>query len=86
MAFPVEARRYAQECLAVARYRLRTRPVPVKGDAHRVGAVGQITYVALTYDRYWMAVLYTLAGFARYSGIGAGTATGQGQARQATGY
>ncbi|MCB0256076.1 MAG: CRISPR system precrRNA processing endoribonuclease RAMP protein Cas6 [Anaerolineae bacterium] len=81
VAFPSEAKRYAAECLGVARYRLRSRPVPVKGDAWRPGALGQITYVALTYDRYWMAVLQTLARFALYSGIGAGTASGQGQAR-----
>lgn len=85
VAFPAEAKRYAQECLAVARYRLRTRPVPVKNEAHRPGALGQITYVALTYDRYWMAVLQTLARFALYSGIGAGTAAGQGQARLVSG-
>lgn len=83
LAFPGEAKRYAEECLAVTRYRLRTRPVPVKNDAHRIGALGQITYVALTYDRYWMAVLRTLARFARYGGVGAGTAAGQGQARLA---
>lgn len=81
LAFPAEVKRYARECLAVGRYRLRSRPVPVKGDAFRPGALGQVTYVTLSYDRYWMGVLQTLARFARYSGIGAGTATGQGQAR-----
>ncbi len=82
VAFPPETRRYVQECLAVARYSLRTRPVPVKGGGLRVGAVGQITYTSLNYDRYWMGVLAALADFARFSGIGAGTTMGLGQARR----
>lgn len=82
LAFPAEVRRYAQECLAVARYSLRTRPVASKEGGMRVGAAGQISYVTLNYDRYWMGVLAALADFARYSGIGGGTAMGLGQARR----
>jgi CRISPR-associated endoribonuclease Cas6 len=82
LAFPAEVRRYAQECLAVARYSLRTRPVGAKEGGARVGALGQISYVTLNYDRYWMGVLAVLADFARYGGIGGGTAMGLGQARR----
>ena len=82
LAFPAEVRRYARECLAVDRYSLRTRPVAGKAGSLRVGAVGQISYVTLNYDRYWMGVLAALADFARYSGIGGSTAMGLGQARR----
>lgn len=82
VAFPAETKRYAEECLAVSRYELATRPVAGKQGGLRVGAVGQITYVTLNYDRYWMSVLHTLASFALFSGAGAGTAMGLGQCRQ----
>ena len=83
LALPVETRRYASECLAVSRYDLATRPVPGKEGGLRVGAVGQITYTALNYDRYWMSILNALAAFALFSGVGVGTASGLGQCRQA---
>jgi CRISPR-associated endoribonuclease Cas6 len=82
IAFPPEARRYAEECLAVSRYELSSRPVPVKSRGLRVGGVGQVTYTALNYDRYWLSVLAVLAEFARYSGVGAGTTMGLGQCRR----
>jgi CRISPR-associated endoribonuclease Cas6 len=82
LAFPGEVRRYAQECLAVARYNLRTRPVEAKDGGLRVGAVGQVSYVTLNYDRYWMGVLAALADFACFGGIGGGATTGLGQARR----
>ncbi len=85
LAFPAEARRYAAECLAVARYSLRTRPVGGKEGALRVGALGQISYVTLNYDRYWMGVLAVLADFARYSGVGGGVTMGLGQVRRMMG-
>lgn len=81
VVFPAEARRYAAECLAVARYDLETRPAYTKGGGMRVGAVGSATYTALTYDRYWLGVLEALATFAVYSGVGAGTSMGLGQCR-----
>jgi CRISPR-associated endoribonuclease Cas6 len=81
VAFPGETKRYADECLAISRYELATRHVPAKQGGLRVGAVGQITYTTLNYDRYWMSVLGALASFAIFSGVGAGTSTGLGQAR-----
>jgi CRISPR-associated endoribonuclease Cas6 len=85
VAFPAEVRRYAAECLAISRFELTSRPVPAKEGGLRVGAVGQITYTTLNYDRYWMGVLHALAGFALYSGVGVSTASGLGQCRQVTG-
>jgi CRISPR-associated endoribonuclease Cas6 len=81
IVFPPEARRYALECLALSRYELSTRPVQMKQGALRIGAVGDVTYVSTNYDRYWMSVIGTLAAFALYSGVGAGTTHGLGQCR-----
>lgn len=81
VTFPQDAKRYAAECLAVSRYHLQSRSVPVKNGGLRIGAVGEISYTALTYDRYWLSVLHTLADFALYSGAGIGAAMGFGQCR-----
>lgn len=79
---PQEMRRYAAECIAVSRYELATRSLAMKGGAVRKGASGWIEYYALNPDRYWMALANLLAEFAFFSGIGAGTAMGLGQARR----
>ncbi len=81
LAFPPEARRYAAECLAVSRYRLSSRSLPTKDGGLRFGAQGEVTYTSLNYDRYWMSVIGVLAEFARFAGVGAGTAAGMGQCR-----
>jgi len=83
LALPAEVKRYAAECLAISRYDLATRPVPGKEGGLRVGAVGQITYATLNYDRYWMSILHALAAFALYAGVGVGTTSGLGQCRPA---
>jgi len=83
LAFPAEVRRYAAECLAISRYRLETRSIPLKNGGLRVGAVGHITYTALNYDRYWLGVLHTLSAFALFAGVGAGVSMGLGQCRSA---
>ncbi len=80
-AFPAETRRYAAECLAVTRYDLHTRPVPMRDGIQRVGAVGTVTFSTFNYDRYWMSVLGALAQFSRYAGLGAGCSHGMGQCR-----
>lgn len=81
LAFPEEVVRFARECLAISRYRLSSRVVPMKSRGVRMGGIGRATYVALNYDRYWMSVVHTLAHFARYAGVGAGTSMGMGQCR-----
>jgi len=81
LVFPPEARRYAAECLAVSAFKLSSRRVDAKSRGLRLGAVGQVTYTSLNYDRYWMSVMHTLAAFARFSGVGAGASMGLGQCR-----
>lgn len=81
LAFPPEVKRYAAECLAVSRFELSSRAVAMKGGGKRIGAVGRATYTALSYDRYWMSLVQTLATFARFAGVGAGVTMGLGQAR-----
>lgn len=85
VAFPPEVRRYAAECLAISRFDLHSRRVPGNGGGVRIGAVGTVTYTTLTYDRYWMSLLHTLAVFACYAGLGAGTTSGLGQCRAVSG-
>ena len=85
VAFPPEARRYAEECLALSRYQLSSRAAPLKENGLRLGGVGEAVYTSLNYDRYWMSVMAVLANFALYSGAGAGTAMGLGQCRQVRG-
>lgn len=74
-------RRYAEELVAVSRFSLRSAPGWDRGRGLRIGAIGKLTYHALNRDRYWLAVLGLLAEFARYSGVGALTASGMGQVR-----
>lgn len=83
ITFPPEARRFAAECLALSRYKLSTRAAAFKGNSLRVGAVGEASYTATNYDRYWMSVIGVLAAFALFAGVGAGTSMGLGQCREA---
>lgn len=81
LAFPPEARRYAAECLALSRFELKSRTAAMKDESLRIGAVGRAVYTAVHFDRYWMNCLHTLAEFALYAGVGAGTGMGLGQCR-----
>ncbi len=81
LALPAETRRFAAEALAVSRFDLLSRAVPLKDGGLRVGATGRVQYVALNPDRYWLGILQSLAAFAQFSGAGAGTAQGLGQCR-----
>jgi CRISPR-associated endoribonuclease Cas6 len=81
LALPEEVRRFAGECLAVSRFDMRSAAEPTKNGALQIGAVGRCTYTATNRDRYWLACIETLAQFALYSGVGAGTARGMGRAR-----
>jgi CRISPR-associated endoribonuclease Cas6 len=82
VALPPEARRFADECLALTSYRLSTRMLPIKENGLRAGAVGQARYTALNADRYWLSLMHLLADFALFAGVGAGTSMGLGQARK----
>lgn len=81
LAFPPELQRFADECLAVSRFELKSRPVPLKEGGLRIGAVGKLTFTATNPDKFWLGQLHTLAAFAQFSGLGAGTAQGLGQSR-----
>ena len=78
-----EVRRFGEEMVAISRYKLESRSVAFKEGSQRVGGVGRVTYRALGGDRYWLGVMQMLADFAFYSGVGALTTTGFGQARRA---
>lgn len=82
VALPPEARRYAEECLALSGYQLRTRPMATKEGGLRIGAVGVARYTAINKDRYWLSVMNLLADFALFAGAGAGTTMGLGQVRR----
>jgi CRISPR-associated endoribonuclease Cas6 len=77
-----ELRAFSDAYVAIARYRLESRPVEQKQAGLRIGGVGRVTYRALEGDRYWLGALQTLAAFARFSGVGVMTTTGMGQAHR----
>lgn len=81
LALPDETRRFAQECLAVSRFQLRSAVEPTKNGALQIGALGRASYTAVNRDRYWTACVDVLARFAFFSGVGAGTARGLGRTR-----
>lgn len=81
LAFAPEVRRYVEECLAVSRFRLQSQSVSMKEGGLRIGAIGQLTLTTTNPDRFWLGQIHTLAAFARFAGLGAGTAQGLGQAR-----
>jgi len=81
---PPEVRRFAEECLVISRYRLRTERV-VFGEAGGRGAypgfVGSCSYAFRVRDRYWVGLVHLLAAFALYAGVGTRTTMGLGQVR-----
>jgi CRISPR-associated endoribonuclease Cas6 len=81
LPLPDDIRSFVADALAVSRFDLRSAVVPAKGGAIQIGAVGRCVYAATSRDRYGLACVEALARFAFYSGVGAGTARGFGQAR-----
>jgi len=75
-----EANRFAEECLAISRYRLETQAVRF-GPATIVGFVGHCTYRFLNRDRYWTRAVHLLAAFSFYCGTGHKTTMGLGQSK-----
>lgn len=82
VALPEETRRFAAECMAVSRYELQTRSMPFKEGAVKIGMVGQATFAATRYDRYWQSLVNLLADYALFAGVGAGVTMGMGQCRR----
>jgi len=83
VAISEEARRFAEECLVISRYKLSTRAVSGKGESVQIGFVGSCQYTALKRDRYWLGVIQLLTDYAFYAGVGYQTTVGMGQARRA---
>jgi CRISPR-associated endoribonuclease Cas6 len=83
IAFPPEVRRYAEECLVLSAFQLKSYPVRIKEGGLRVGAVGIGRYATTNFDRYWMSLIQLLADFAIFAGVGAGAGMGLGQCRRA---
>jgi len=84
LQIPLEIRRFADECLVIARYRLQTERVVFGEEGERgayPGFVGTCSYAFLVHDRYWLGLIHLLAAFAFYAGVGARTTMGLGQAR-----
>ncbi|MDY7041292.1 MAG: CRISPR-associated endoribonuclease Cas6 [Chloroflexota bacterium] len=87
IGLPPEVRRFAQECLAISRYRLETLPVSFGDEGQRgavAGCVGTCSYAIQVRDKYWMGLIHLLAAFAFYAGVGRRTTMGLGQARALT--
>ena len=81
VALHPDVKRYAQECVAISRYRLQTVLVEF-GAARHVGFVGRCQFMALVHDPYWLRLLNLLAAFALYAGTGHRTTMGLGQTRR----
>lgn len=79
-----DIRRFGEEMVAISHYKLQSAPVAQKGGGLAIGGIGQVTYRALSSDRYWLAVFHMLADFALYSGAGVKTTIGMGQVRRVT--
>ena len=77
-------REYAKETVVVSAYKMESRLFHYWGNP-QIGAIGRITYqLKDTDDQEMLRTLNCLANFAFYSGVGAKTTMGMGQARRVT--
>ncbi len=85
VALPMEVVRFAEECVAISRHRLRTERVSF-GEQGEHGAfpgfLGHVGYTFRVKDRYWMGLIHLLAAFSLYAGVGQRVTMGLGQARR----
>ena len=81
LALPAEAKRYAEECVALSRFQIRSHLVSFEpaGKGGHVGFTGQVRFRFLVGDAYWTRVMLLLAGFAFWAGTGYRTTVGLGQ-------
>ena len=83
LALPEEAKRYATECIALGRFRLRSHLVSFEhwNKGAHVGFSGEAHFRFLVGDGYWTRVMALLASYAFWAGTGYRTADGLGQTR-----
>ena len=83
VTLPEEARRYAEECVTLGRYRLRSRLVSFERGAKgaHVGFVGRVGFRFRVGDPYWTRILSLLAAYSFWCGTGYRTTAGLGQTR-----
>jgi CRISPR-associated endoribonuclease Cas6 len=82
MQLAPDARRFAEECMALSQFRGRTRLIRAKDGGKQVGFVGVAMFSATNKDRYWLGIMNVLADFAAYAGVGYQTTQGMGQVRR----
>ena len=80
LSLPIETRRFAAECLAIAACRIDARGLLLAGG-RPTAFTGTVRYAVLRRDPYWLGALATLAAFAPWCGIGIKTSMGMGQIR-----
>ncbi len=87
LALPEEAKRYAEECVALSRFRLRSHWVSFEagGKGAQVGFTGEARFRFLVGDGYWTRVMTLLAGYAFWAGTGYRTTAGLGQTQSVVG-
>ena len=76
-----EVRRFANECVALSQYRLRTKAVPLKANVIQMGCVGTARFHLVRRDKFWASMINLLAVYSFYSGVGYQTTIGLGQTR-----
>lgn len=81
LTLPEEAKRYAEECVPLGRFRLHSHWVSFEnGDkGAQVGFTGEVRFRFLVGDGYWTRVMTLLAGYAFRAGVGYRTTMGMGQ-------
>lgn len=82
IALPDETKRFAEECMAISRFQLRSRVWNAKQARTQIGFVGAVAFAALNRDRYWLGLMNVLADFAFFAGVGYQTTQGMGQCRR----
>jgi CRISPR-associated endoribonuclease Cas6 len=87
LALPEEAKRYAEECVALGRFKLRSHLVSFElgGKGAHVGFTGEVRFRFLVGDAYWTRVMTLLAGYAFWAGTGYRTTVGLGQTQSVGG-
>jgi len=75
-----DIRTFVATSLVVNDFDLRSTAMAGKGGVPQIGAIGTCNYTVTRRDPYLEACISVLARFAFYSGVGAGTARGFGQA------